>query len=153
VNFFNTGNHDIPVGESATIFVAVAYGTDLAALQTQIVEAQNTYNQIFTSIDIENQVPTQFSLGQNYPNPFNPSTTIPVTLENSADVNLQIFNILGQQVVTLYQGKKTAGEHQFSWNGQNSAGKLVQSGIYFYRLQIKDTKGQRILTRKMILSK
>jgi hypothetical protein len=93
-------------------------------------------------------VPRAFSLDQNYPNPFNPSTAIPVSLPVRADVQLRIYNVLGQEVKTLHSGALEAGRHVFVWDGTNSAGGSVSSGVYISRLSSGD--GVR-LGKKMLL--
>ena len=90
-------------------------------------------------------VPTEFSLSQNYPNPFNPSTMIQFTVPSSGRAVLKIFNILGQEVATLFNGEAAAGvSHQVEFNASNFA-----SGIYFSRLEF-DGKMQM---KKMMLLK
>lgn len=76
----------------------------------------------------------QFTLYPNYPNPFNPSTTIRFTLPQQAKVKLEIFNILGQRVRTLVDEKKLSGNYRVTWDGRNSSGQQVASGVYLYRL-------------------
>ena len=90
-----------------------------------------------------------FRLYQNAPNPFNPSTVIAYSLPRSADVELVIYNMLGQKVKTLVKGKQTAKRYRVQWDGTNDRGVKVASGIYIYRLRA----GDRIATRKMILMK
>ena len=86
------------------------------------------------------------------PNPFNPSTTIPFTLAKSAEVSLKIFNIIGQEVRTLVNGQKQAGQYQLQWDGKDDFGRPVASGIYFYKLSVSG--GENLtMTRKMILMK
>jgi len=92
-------------------------------------------------------VPLQFSLDQNYPNPFNPSTTIPFCLAHPANVSLKIYNVLGQEVVTLIEEKMGEGTHIRVWNGSNRSGQAVASGVYFYQLQA----GEYVETKKMIV--
>ncbi|RMD94493.1 MAG: T9SS C-terminal target domain-containing protein, partial [Calditrichaeota bacterium] len=92
-------------------------------------------------------LPGEFELAQNYPNPFNPSTTIEFTLKNSTPqrVRLTIYNLLGQEVVTLVDEKRPAGSYRVRWDGRDKSGKLVPSGVYLYRLQV----GNQIKSRKM----
>jgi hypothetical protein len=78
-----------------------------------------------------------FLLYQNYPNPFNAGTEIRFQLPKNADVELTIYNILGQTVRTLTQGYKTAGHYILKWDGKNENGLSVPSGVYFSRLIIK----------------
>jgi hypothetical protein len=85
----------------------------------------------------------------NYPNPFNPATYIMFTLEQSSDIQLDVYNILGQHVTTLVDEFMPAGTHQVMWDGRDASGVNVSSGIYFYRL----SDGLSIQTRKMILLK
>jgi|GEM_PF-1535356 len=90
-----------------------------------------------------------FNLSQNYPNPFNPSTTIKYSIPNDTDGNaqkviLQIYDLYGREIETLVNGYKAPGEYSVKFNGEK-----VSSGIYFYRLIIRDY----IVTKKMILIK
>ncbi|MBD3299571.1 MAG: HYR domain-containing protein [candidate division Zixibacteria bacterium] len=82
-----------------------------------------------------NPVPTSYALLQNYPNPFNPSTTIQFRLPEASEVNLTIYNVLGQEVRSLITGVKEAGTHTVEWDGRDNNGSAVQSGMYFYRIQ------------------
>jgi len=90
------------------------------------------------------EIPGSFSLAQNYPNPFNPTTLIEFTLPNTANVDLKVFNVLGQEVATLVHGVFTAGKYSTSFSAKDLA-----SGVYIYRL----TAGSNVDTRKMILMK
>ena len=89
----------------------------------------------------------RFALSQNYPNPFNPSTTIDFSVEENGPVSLRIYNISGSLVTTLIDQVMVPGAHSTEWNGRDSHGISVASGIYFYRL----TAGNRTLTKKMVL--
>ncbi len=95
-------------------------------------------------------IPLRFKLTQNYPNPFNPTTTIKVGIPQSSAnqvVNLKIFDVLGKEVTTLFNGTLQPGYHTFEWDGTNQNGQPVSSGIYFYQLQA----GKTALMHKMIL--
>jgi hypothetical protein len=78
--------------------------------------------------------PTEFALLQNYPNPFNPETTIKYNLAETANVQLRIYNIVGQVVRTLVADRQSAGRYQVRWNGTDDRGVAVSSGIYFYQV-------------------
>lgn len=94
------------------------------------------------------KLPSEFSLAQNYPNPFNPTTTISFALPVQSQVRLKLFNLLGQEVVTLVDERLPAGYHQVNWKGENSSGAIVSSGIYFYRLEaflFTQTRGMLLL--------
>ena len=75
-----------------------------------------------------------FSLADNYPNPFNSSTVISFIVENSSTVELSIFNSLGQSINTLTSGNIAAGFHSVVWNGTDTSGNGMTSGLYYYRL-------------------
>ena len=95
--------------------------------------------------DDKAQIPNDFQLEQNYPNPFNPSTKIKFYLKESGKVKLDVFNILGEKVVELVNGKLPAGSHEVVFNANDLA-----SGIYIYKLNIEDKFNS---VKKMILEK
>ena len=92
--------------------------------------------------DNHNVFPNSFVLKQNYPNPFNPSTTISYSIPENSSVTLKVFNVLGNEVATLVNEFKNAGEYNMRWQPSN-----VSSGVYFYELRTDDF----IKTNKMIL--
>ena len=95
------------------------------------------------------EVVKQYELFQNYPNPFNPSTRIEFALQQSAQVQLTVYNMLGQVVRTLVDSRIAPGIHEVQWDGRNEIGQSVVSGIYLYQLKA----GNFTETRKMILMK
>ena len=86
---------------------------------------------------------------QNFPNPFNPTTNISFTLPVADQVTVTVYNLLGRQVKVLLDGYLGAGEHSVQWDGTDSDGGTVSSGMYFYRI----AAGQHSVTRKMVLTK
>jgi hypothetical protein len=92
-------------------------------------------------------LPTHLSLKQNYPNPFNGNTAIRFTLATATDIDLSIHNLNGQHVVNLATGSRRPGEHVVRWDGRDSDGHLLSTGIYFYRL----SSGSKTTTRKLLL--
>jgi predicted acyl esterase len=94
--------------------------------------------------------PDQFELLQNYPNPFNPSTKINYHLPIDGWVTINVYNVLGQQVMTMVNELKKVGEYEVGFNGEK-----LSSGVYFYRLTIQPFDGSQIFTkiRKMMLVK
>ena len=101
-------------------------------------------------LSVENEgLPTEFALHENYPNPFNPSTTLRFDLPYSSDVNLTIYNMLGQKVKSFDMIGIQAGKHTLRWNATNDLGEKVGTGVYLYQLQTKDF----MKTRKMIYMK
>ncbi len=104
----------------------------------------------FGLVDIapaEGSAPLAFALRPNFPNPFNPETVIEFDLPAAADVQLVIFNALGQRVRKLLDEKMTAGRHRVIWRGRDARGNPLPSGLYFYRI----SAGHHLATRKMIL--
>lgn len=91
-----------------------------------------------------NAVPQENYLSQNYPNPFNPSTTIRFGLSKKSDIRLEVFNMIGQRVLTISEGERSAGNHEISFNANGLPG-----GVYVYRLQAENYSE----TKKLILLK
>jgi len=89
------------------------------------------------------------TLGQNYPNPFNLETGIKLGLVKTSDVSLKIYNILGEEVRTLADGRYGPGDYALTWDARDGNGTIVPSGVYFYRLTADD----QVATRKMSLLK
>ena len=101
------------------------------------------------SVSIENptnNISGSFFLDQNYPNPFNLETSIHYRLPRNSSVKLEIFNTLGQRVITLVDEFQSEGEHYVLWNGQDGGGHLVTSGTYVYKL----TAGNFVQSKKIL---
>lgn len=85
-----------------------------------------------------------YGLHTNYPNPFNPETTISFVLDKSSEVTLDIYNIKGQKIKSLYHDNATSGKlYKIVWNGKNDQNKNVASGVYFYRLKTAYSQYQK----------
>ncbi|MBA4311388.1 MAG: hypothetical protein C0417_02045 [Chlorobiaceae bacterium] len=99
---------------------------------------------------ISNGIPDQFELSQNYPNPFNPSTKINYQLPIDSWVTINVYNLLGQEVMTLVNKDKKVGKYEIGFNGEK-----LSSGVYFYRLTIQPDHNSQVFTkvRKMMLVK
>ena len=95
------------------------------------------------------QIPQHFGISQNFPNPFNPSTNLVVDVPKVSDVTVKIYNMLGQQVRTLFAGQMQPGSQTMTWDGKNEVGKTVASGTYIYRM----TAGNFVQTKKMMFLK
>jgi len=102
-----------------------------------------------TGIDELTNIPKKLTLHPGYPNPFNPAINITFDLPTASHVTLEIFNILGERVITLLSENRAAGRHSLQWNGQNAAGEFAGSNVYFIRLNA----GQQLRTQKIILLK
>jgi len=101
------------------------------------------------SIEEEINLPGKLKLAQNYPNPFNASTVIEYVIEHESYVEITIFDLGGREISTIVDNVQPAGDHQAIWNGTDSNGNTVSSGVYFYRL----TAGDKSLTKRMTLLK
>jgi hypothetical protein len=99
--------------------------------------------------DIDDKLPSAYKLSQNYPNPFNPVTNITYNLPKSGKVELIIYNILGEKVRVLVNENQNTGSYKLTWNGKDDFGRMLSSGIYFYRLKAE----QFTSVKKMILMK
>jgi len=97
-----------------------------------------------TAVANQQLLPTEFLLSQNYPNPFNPSTVIEFSVPRKDNMNLTVFNMLGQRVVTLVNGSMEPGVHKIIFDASHYA-----SGVYIYRL----TGSSVNMTKKMVLTK
>ena len=95
-------------------------------------------------VEDEETLPTEFALAQNYPNPFNPSTKIKYSVPQTSQLQIKVFDLLGNEIETLVNEEKPTGTYELNWNAAN-----LPSGIYFYRLKA----GDYINTKKMILIK
>jgi hypothetical protein len=92
----------------------------------------------------------RLALDRCRPNPFNPETRIDYELPKATRVRLEVFDVSGRLVATLESGSRPAGRSYVTWNGRDSRGQAVASGVYAYRLTVEDG---RALTRKMVLLK
>ncbi|MBI5266760.1 MAG: T9SS type A sorting domain-containing protein [candidate division Zixibacteria bacterium] len=132
------GTHEL-VGINATSSVEI----------TKVTAASIDGRLMVASISTQTMIPDKFSLEQNYPNPFNPETQIRFALPGPANVRLTIYNLLGEEVVTLAEGAYPAGTQTVVWRGIDRNGQSVASGVYLYRLEADAS----VLTRKMMLVK
>ncbi|NQV41871.1 MAG: lamin tail domain-containing protein [Candidatus Marinimicrobia bacterium] len=166
LNFFlisrTTGEQtfSLPIvpGEWASVDIPLSYFTDLGLGLTDIFqfkvdggdgETAVWFDNWFfhglngTGID-GNMLPEEFALSQNYPNPFNPSTTINYSIAQSGHVTLKLYNITGQEVVTLIDGEVAPGYYTTNFDASHLA-----TGTYFYAL----TAGKNRSVKKMVLIK
>ncbi|RNC85710.1 MAG: DUF2341 domain-containing protein [Balneola sp.] len=120
-------------------------GNPLSSPDLVFLESLATrYTLMITTEEIEANIPRSIFLDQNYPNPFNPSTTIPFGLNETSNVELTIYDILGRKVQTLINGERSAGRYEVTFNSRD-----LSSGVYFYRL----VTDERTLTKRFTLIK
>jgi hypothetical protein len=103
----------------------------------------------------EVEAPLSFELNQNYPNPFNPTTQISFSIPDAAQVDLKIYNILGQEVRTLISDQREAGFYTIQWDGRNQDQNRVSTGVYLYLMQARSLDGKKNYNkvRKMVVIK
>jgi hypothetical protein len=146
-------NSGLPVGNSSYIRALISTGMYLFA-GTHDGVWRRPLSELVTQVTevAGNSIPVQFELAQNYPNPFNPATTFSFSLPSKSFVSLKVFDALGREVASVASEEMTAGSHTMRWD----AGK-VPSGIYYYRLQARQTSGGQAgaftETRKAVLVK
>jgi PKD repeat protein len=100
-------------------------------------------------VEVDYNLPKEFSLKQNYPNPFNPSTKISFSIAVDSKVTLAVYNLLGQQVALLVNKEMTAGKYDLNFGAEN-----LTSGTYFYRIDATGKDGKSFTsTKKMIYIK
>lgn len=127
-------------GEEYTLTVSNI--RDRASTPNTLSSISRTYQVPVDDKDLnDNQtgtLPETFTLFQNYPNPFNPQTEIRFFLDKERNVELKIYNAVGQLVKTLVKSRMTAGYHSAVWDGANSEGSNAPSGIYIYSLELQN---------------
>ncbi|MGH1365794.1 MAG: FG-GAP-like repeat-containing protein [Calditrichia bacterium] len=121
-----SGVVDVYTNVDASLFYEAVEGTGLNPIITAIADQANT--------------PTTFELQQNYPNPFNPTTRLNIAVATSGDVEVAVYNALGQQITSLQQGFLTPGRYTFEWKGESASGVPAVSGIYFIRMTASSYK-------------
>ena len=150
----NVGSFTFRPGDVQQVVVRLAGGqatSHLSSLTELRAILDQPYN-IPTDVDDPSGpdgLPADYALEQNYPNPFNPATTIEYSLPTRSEVTISIYNILGQEVKTLVNAVKAAGDHVARWDGTDRTGERVASGVYFYRIEA----GNFVSSKKMLLLK
>jgi len=103
---------------------------------------------VVTAVEEQDVLPGILGLEQNYPNPFNSGTVIDYAVGQGQNVSLQIHNLVGQRVATLVDEFQAAGSYRAQWSGEDSQGRALASGVYFYRLE---AGGQTLLKKLLLL--
>jgi len=161
VFFKNVGNHldaNMAImgfnkafnGNGDLLQVRSEHAIDIASLKITARGTDNSDLEVRLDKVFDSPLPQVFSLNANYPNPFNPSTTIPVYVPSAMDpsvpVCVDILDILGQRISTLWAGTLRPGRHVLRWDGRDGRRRAVASGIYFYRLRAGSIREVRPMT-------
>lgn len=117
---------------------------DIGSLSLSFLKAHEVITSLQTTDDI---VPNDFRLFQNYPNPFNPVTTIEYSVPYQANVEIAVYNVIGQKIATMINDVHESGKHLIYWNGRDANGRLVSSGVYIYIMK----SGSFAESKKLIL--
>jgi hypothetical protein len=125
-------------GNRTYYWKVVGYGSDGDSLWSR------DFGQIQVT-SAEEEIPERFRLYVNYPNPFNAGTTIRLDIPTTTDMQLDIYDIRGKRIVRLLDGNIDAGIHSFSWQGRDSSGDPVPSGIYICRMEARSSDGSRYM--------
>jgi hypothetical protein len=102
-------------------------------------------------INSSKKMPLSLKLLQNYPNPFNSATSIQFSLPEAGQVSLGVFDLIGREIKTLFKDNRQSGYHTIIWDGKNTSGQDVASGIYIYRIEVKSESGQVFLASKRMI--
>ena len=125
--------------------------TVIEITDSQTYDSEFGFNRLALPAPVQLQTrPEAFALANNYPNPFNPATTIKYALPQAADVELTVYNVVGQPVRTLVAEHQSAGRYVVEWDATNDSGHSLSSGMYFYRLE---AGGEFLEVKKMLLLK
>jgi choice-of-anchor B domain-containing protein len=150
IAFSNPQYNDIAPGEIAEPSRGIRISfTENCPIQTNIEFALEIYSDGFlfwtdtfsvsldsvvsSLVQTDEKIPTEYKLHQNYPNPFNPTTTISYQLPKAGEVELSIYNLLGQNVASLISTRQQAGHYNIEWDASD-----FSSGIYYYRIEVRD---------------
>ena len=139
----------LPAGLTFDAATRTIAGTPTAASEAVYTYTVADANGATASLALQT-LPAAFSLADNFPNPFNPATTIQYALPEAADVELTVYNVVGQPVRTLVAEHQSAGRYMVEWDATNDSGHSLSSGMYFYRLQ---AGGEFHEVKKMLLLK
>ena len=149
---------DIPTTQFIYQWIVPKFLTESAQIkivQDNIVDDYEDHSSNFTikervlGIAEPSELPTSLNFVSNFPNPFNPSTTIQYDISQTSQVNITIYNMVGNKIIQLDYGVKEAGTHTIGWKGFDDVGNRVSAGMYFYQIKV----GQFAQTRKMLLLK
>ncbi|MCZ6776871.1 MAG: T9SS type A sorting domain-containing protein, partial [Ignavibacteria bacterium] len=116
-------------------FYVTAFDNDSPSNES---EPSNTAYSPITGVGDQLNVPEFFAVSPNYPNPFNPTTTIVYQLPSASNVQLVVYDILGQKIKTIVNERLERGRYTVTWDGRNDAGLPVSSGIYMFRFEAAD---------------
>lgn len=140
-------------GNRSTEIAGFIYGDSTHPIMKDVMKSSGSPEKTTSVI---NGLPDEYMLLGNYPNPFNPETTIKYTLPCPSYIEISIYDIMGKEIRNFRISNQPAGYKEIKWDGKNSAGEVVSSGIYIYRFDALSTEGNKksyVKTGKMIMMK
>jgi hypothetical protein len=151
-----SGNAVVESGENfvANMPFAIENPQDISVDKIILVDIMNKkVGEINVEIFYENapEIPIDYSLSQNFPNPFNPTTSVKFSVPKDGFVTLKVYDMIGQEVATLFSGNAQRGTYTLNWNGKDNSGNYVSSGSYIYRMTANT--GEFTQSKKMIFLK
>ena len=142
------GPYSIHPGKTIQVGLAMLAANNMDQLKNTADSAQSLWDSLF-STDEPSPSPLEYALAQNHPNPFNSSTQIYYQLPETGHVNVSIYNIRGQKIITLVDRRQYVGSYTLLWNGLDDNNILQSSGTYLYQIKT----GHYKMVRKMLLLK
>ena len=148
----SSGPFSVNPGDSINTAFAIIGGKNLDELKSGAVASMNFWKEVFKPTDIsdaKNHSPEKLKIFQNFPNPFNSKTSIVYELSKNLKDKpvIEIYNIIGQKIKTFKNLNNTVGKHRIVWDGKNSEGIEVSSGVYIYTFKYNGFQ----LSRKMLI--
>ena len=125
-----------------------SYANCFPATWSQYVNSHWTYMGALSTVDNDNITANKFELKGNYPNPFNPTTKIRFTNDRASNVKVTIYSLKGEKVATIMNKQVNSGTYDVSWNGKNTSGKVVPTGMYLYDIE---SDGRRLQGKMLFL--
>ncbi|HRP92386.1 MAG TPA: T9SS type A sorting domain-containing protein, partial [Ignavibacteriaceae bacterium] len=141
LGFINGKGTTTETNEYSFVDIKVDAGNYTYRLMQKDYDGTFAYSQ---EVEVEISLPLEYSLEQNYPNPFNPTTTISYSIPSDNFVTIRLYDVLGNEVITLVNEQKQAGKYEMLFNASN-----IASGVYYYQIN----SGTFTQTRKLMLLK
>jgi len=140
--------YDMMVNHVGGRIWAQSYATCFPAKWTQRVDSHWSYMGALSTVHDNNITVDRFELKGNYPNPFNPTTKIRFTNDRNSNVKVTVYALNGEKVATIMNRNVNAGAYDVSWNGRNSNGSIVPTGMYLYDIE---SDGRRLQGKMLFL--
>ena len=145
---FEYADYGLIINNKGGRIKAESYANCFPAKWTQRVDSHWSYMGALSTVNDDNITVDRFELKGNYPNPFNPTTKIRFTNDRSSNVKVTVYALNGEKVATIMNRQVNAGAYDVSWNGRNSNGSIVSTGMYLYDIE---SDGRRLQGKMLFL--